>query len=151
MFELFNWFIPSKTDFITAHQGAPINPQMKKLAEDFMTRLDDISLLFLAIALLAGIMGALFYYYFLNSFSGRMYKINKWVIVMFVTVLLSWAITIIAGFSLVSSLLKDTDAIIFLFTIPSLLWSFLAYFITSFLCCNVGKTNAYRFLAIHNR
>ena len=79
-----------------------------------------------------------------------MYKISKWVIALLITVLISWGIALAAGFNFASSDLDDTDSIIFQFTIPQIFWTLLVYFLTSVVCCNVGKTNAYRFLAFPN-
>ena len=148
MFELYNWFIPSKADWITSHQE---NETLKKLAEDFYNKLDSSSLLLLILALVIGVLGAIFYYYVLNNYSGRMYKISKWFIVWLLTVLVSWLISLGSVYFIASSELDGTNSIIFLFSMPQIFWTLLVYFITSFMCCNVGKTNAYRFLAIRNR
>lgn len=147
MNELYNWFIPSRTDWINAHQDKDV---LREMATQFYDKLESLPLLFLLIAAAIGILGAVIYYYGVNNLSGRMYKISKWAIALLITVLVSWAITLGAGYGLASSELADTNSIIFQFTIPQIIWTLLVYFLISVLCCNVGKTNAYRFLAFPN-
>lgn len=145
MFDLFSWFIPSKVEIINANQQ---NENLKKLAEQFVSDLDSLSLLLFIIALFVGAIGAFVYYYVLNLYAGRMYKISKWAMVMIITLLAAWALALIASFGIASSDLTVSTSIILRFTIPVFFWTFLFYFATSFVCCNFGKTNAYRFLAL---
>ncbi len=147
MNDLYNWFIPSRADWINAHQDKDI---LRDMAIQFYDKLDSLPMLLLIIAAGIGILGAILYYYVINNLPGRMYKISKWVIALLITVLISWGIALAAGFNFASSDLDDTDSIIFQFTIPQIFWTLLVYFLTSVVCCNVGKTNAYRFLAFPN-
>lgn len=145
MFDLFSWFIPSKVEIINANQQ---NDNLKQVAEQFVNDLDSLSLLLFIIALFVGAIGAFVYYYVLNLYAGRMYKISKWAMVLIITLVVAWVFAVIAGFGIASSELDVSRSIIFRFTIPVFFWTFLFYFATSFFCCNFGKTNAYRFLAL---
>lgn len=147
MNDLYNWFIPSRADWVTAHQK---NDTIKDLAKQFYDKLDSLTLLFFIFAVVFGILGAVIYYYGLNNLPGRMYKISKWAIALLITVLISWGVALGWGYYAASSDLADTDSIIFRFTLPQIIWTLLVYFLTSVICCNVGKTNAYRFLAFPN-
>ena len=144
MFDFFSWFIPSKLEIINTYQE---NDKLKNLAESFVSDLDSLSLLLFIIALFIGEIGALFYYYILNKYAGRMYKISKWAMAMIATLLIAWGVAIIASFGIASSELEISTSIILRFTIPVLIWTFFFFFSTSIVCCNFGKTNAYRFLA----
>ncbi len=147
MIKLFYWFIPSRTQFITSHQQTDT---LKQLATDFMNQLEGVSGIFFAVCVGIGLLGAIFYYYILNNFSHRMYKISKWVITLIITILYAWGVNLLIGFSFVSTELDGTKSIVVFATLPSFLWTFLAYLVASFLFCNlwITKTNAYRFLAI---
>lgn len=144
MYDLFSWFIPSKVEILNAYQ----NDNIKQVAEQFVNDLDSLSLLLFIIALFVGAIGAFVYYYVLNLRAGRMYKISKWAMVMIFTLIAAWAFALISGFGIASSELDISTSIILRFTIPVFFWTFLFYFTTSFVCCNFGKTNAYRFLAL---
>ena len=64
MNDLYNWFIPSRADWINAHQDKDI---LRDMAIQFYDKLDSLPMLLLIIAAGIGILGAILYYYVINN------------------------------------------------------------------------------------
>jgi hypothetical protein len=128
------------------------NENLKKQADAVWQSLESVTPFLVAIFIVAGIGSAILYYTWFNNISGRHYKVKYWGLFAGIFFSLTLLLTLIAEYGLIKTNLNDgISPLYWKCAISNALYCFGSYLVVSFLWCNWGRTNAYRFLKIKFR
>jgi hypothetical protein len=137
------FLLPKKGKFLDGFT----NEQLKSQADNVWRQLDGLSPVLLLAGVAIGIALAVFYYTAYNEMPGRHYKIKHWGIWAILSFVLTLLITVVIEYVFIKTNLKSgISSLYWLCAINNALYCFILYFITSFVWCNLFRTNAYKFL-----
>lgn len=120
------------------------NEALYNKASNFWTNLESLSFIIVLICLILGVSFSVYYYKSYNNYPGRRYTPVHWLIFLVITIIVTFALT--WGFEAlaVSPIDKTAQKVEMNIAIGNAVWVILIYLITSVVCCNIGKTNAYK-------
>ena len=130
------FLLPSRGKFL---QGFAGHDQLKAQAEQVWRQLDGLSPVLLILTAVLGIG--------YNEMPGRHYKIKHWGIwatIVFILSLVGTAIIEYVGIK--TNIRTGLTSLYWLCALNNALYCLIIYFLTSLVWCNVGRTNAYKFL-----
>lgn len=138
------FLLPSRGKFL---QGFANNDQLKAQAEHVWRQLNGLSLVLLIATAVLGIGLASYYYSMYNQMPGRHYKIKHWGLWAAIASILSFVGTIVIEYVCIKTNIKTGLASLYwLCALNNAIYCFILYFLTSWVWCNFGRTNAYKFL-----
>lgn len=143
LLKIYSWIAGSKSDFIKSFRD---NEALYQQAKNFWTNLDKSSLLLIAIFIVLGIFCAFYYYKPYNNKPGRHYTIRHWVGFLILTFVVTFLVTFGSEYLIAEPKLKGAVGLEIKIAIGNAIYASAIYFITSLVWCNIGTTNAYRFL-----
>ena len=143
LLKIYSWIAGSKSDFIKSFRD---NEALYQQAKNFWTNLDKSSLLLIAIFIVLGIFCAFYYYKPYNNKPGRHYTIQHWVGFLILTFIVTLLVTFGSEYLIAEPNLKGAVGLEIKIAIGNAIYASAIYFITSLVWCNIGTTNAYRFL-----
>lgn len=121
------------------------NEALFKQAQVLWNKLESISIVIVIIFLVLGIGLAYFYYKPYNNQPGRKYHPKHWGVILCVTFLLAFFVTIGFEYIAVAPKLKGSFILELKIALGNAIYATILYFITSVVWCNAFSTNAYRF------
>lgn len=144
--DFYGWGLPSKGAYLNSFT----EDHLRNLANKLWQMIDSGALFFILIFFVVAMLGAILYYYPYNNKAGRHYKMRYWALWLVITALVTFATSVIIGFLLIDSPMKDTTSFIMRISAINLVYSVLLYIVFSIIICNLNmpKTNAYRFFKI---
>ena len=150
MLNLYDWILPdSQAELLSKYKD---NEPLYNMARSFWNSLDSASMFFFIIAFVVAVIVAYIYYYPYNRKAGRRYKVSKWAWGLAITAIITFVATIISGYILVSSTLKERFDFIIWISFINGVYAIVSYLVVSFFICKyiykLYPTNAYRFLDI---
>lgn len=117
---------------------------LRNQAEALWRDFSGLELLFVAVAVLLGIILAWFYYKPFNEQPGRHYKRKYWAMFLLISFVACFAITLLMECTLIKTHLRSGYwSMYMLSSLNNAVYCALIFFIASCFFCNVGKTNAY--------
>jgi len=138
------FLLPSKGKFL---QNFAQNDQLKAQADQVWRQLDGLSPVLLIATALIGVGLAIYYYTGYNEIPGRHYKIKHWGLWAAIAFILSLVGTAVIEYVGIKTNIKTgLTSLYWLCALNNALYCFILYFLTSLVWCNVGRTNAYKFL-----
>lgn len=145
LLDLYQCFAGTKSDFTKPFQE---NEALFSQAKSFWSHLEGSMIFVIAIFIVLGISLAYTYYKPYNESPGRHYKPSHWLVFLaitfFATLLITWGFEYIA----VKPVLKGAGMLEFKIAILNAIYSSALYFAVSFIWCNWGTTNAYKYFKI---
>lgn len=138
------FLLPSRGKFLQEFSG---NDQLKAQAEQVWRQLDGLSTVLLILTAVLGIGLAIYYYTGYNEMPGRHYKIKHWSIWATIAFILSLVGTAIIEYvGIKTNIRTGLTSLYWLCALNNALYCLIIYFLTSLVWCNIGRTNAYKFL-----
>ena len=146
-FDFYGWGLPSKGPYLNSFGE---NQHMRDLATKLWNMLESGALFYIMIFIIIAFLFAVVYYYPYNNRPQRHYKMRFWLLWLGYTALGTFIISMIAGFYLFDSPIRDTTNFIIRISLINTVYSVLMYLVFSIIICNLNmpKTNAYRFFEL---
>lgn len=138
------FLLPSQGKFLQCFAD---NEKLKAQAEQVWRQLDGLSPFLLILTALIGMGLASFYYTWYNEKPGRHYKIKYWGLWALCAPILSLVLTFAVEYvGINTNIHTGLSSLYWLCALNNALYCLMIYFLTSLVWCNVGRTNAYKFL-----
>lgn len=141
LLKIYSWISGSITDFTKPFKD---NEALYKQARAFWGQLENYSIVIFLICLVLGIALAIYYYKPYNDSPGRHYTLKHWLLFLFITFLLTFAVTFGFEYFAVTPKLSGAIGLEAKIALGNAIYASIVYFITSVIWCNIGSTNAYR-------
>lgn len=140
--KLYQPLIGTKASFLQSFQG----DAMRNNASSFWGNLDDVSIVFFILTIVAAIGVVVYYYIPFNNQPGRHYLPKYWWRFLAVSAILGFVITIGIAMGFATPKLNGTLMIELKVALANAVLAVVAYCFFSWGWCKWGKTNAYRYL-----
>lgn len=140
--KLYQPLIGTKASFLQSFQG----DTMRNNASSFWGNLDDVSIVFFILTIVAAIGVVVYYYMPFNNQPGRHYLPKYWWRFLAVSAILGFVITIGIAMGFATPKLNGTLMIELKVALANAVLAVVAYCFFSWWWCKWGKTNAYRYL-----
>lgn len=138
------FLLPSRGMFL---QGFAGNDQLKAQAEQVWRQLNGLSSVLLILTAALGFGLAIYYYTGYNEMPGRHYKIKHWSLWTAIAFILSLVGTAVIEYvGIKTNIRTGLTSLYWLCALNNALYCVILYFLTSLVWCNIGRTNAYKFL-----
>lgn len=138
-------FIGSKSAFLKPYSGVE-QEALYQQAMLFWNKLDSVSFLFPLILVIVGGISVWYYYVPFNNTPHRHYKPKYWWMMMAVCAIMCFLLTLGVALVCAPPKFEGTKVLEFKLALSNMLYAVIAYGFVSFIWCNFGKTNAYRYL-----
>ena len=140
---LLSIYLGSMNDFTRQFQN---NEVLYNQARAYWNKLDDLTIVFIPILLVAGIGMAYWYYKPFNNKPGRHYRPKYWWYFGGGAALLSVVLTSMFGYALAYPKLNGASGLLVQIVCINALYAAFVYIVISLIWCNYMPTNAYRYL-----
>lgn len=146
LLKLYSWITGTMADFAKPFSD---NKALYNQARGFWNKLDNVSIVIVFSFLVFGIALAAYYYTQYNEKPGRRYTPKHWAIILLVTTILTFFVTLGFEYGSVKPKLDGAFMLEVKVAAANALYAAGLYLLTSFVWCNFGfRTNAYRFLKL---
>ena len=141
LLKLYSWITGTMADFAKPFSE---NKALYNQARGFWNKLENSSLVIVLIFLVLGIAWAAYYYTSYNNSPGRHYTPKHWILMLLVTVIVSFLVTLGFEYFAVEPKINGAFLLEVKIAIGNALYAALTYLLASIVWCNTLPTNAYR-------
>ncbi len=141
LLKLYSWIAGTKGDFINSFSE---NKSLHEQARVFWNKLESSSLIIVLIFIILGIAWAAYYYTSYNNSPGRHYTPKHWILMLVVTIIVTFLITLGFEYLAVKPNISGAFLIEVKIAFANALYAAAIYLLTSIAWCNFFPTNAYR-------
>lgn len=142
LLKIYSWLVGKMNDFTKDFSR---DEMLYNQARNFWNKLDNASLGFVILMVVFGIFTAYLYYGPYNNMPGRKYTPKHWLILMAVSVLLTFVGTLVYAYFAAKPTMHGSWNLELKISLCNAIYAALVYFVTSAVICRSGmKTNAYR-------
>lgn len=145
LLKLYGWITGSMADFTKPFSE---NKALYNQARAFWNKLDNVSAFIVIIFIVLGFSLAAYYYTQYNNRPGRRYTPKHWALMLLVTVIVTFFVTLGFEYWAVEPKLNGAFLLELKIAVANALYAAGVFFVTSFVWCNWFPTNAYRFLKL---
>lgn len=141
LLKLYSWITGTMADFAKPFSE---NKALYNQAKGFWNKLENYSILIVLLFLVLGIACAAYYYTSYNNSPGRHYTPKHWILMLFVTIIVTFLVTLGCEYLAVEPKINGAFGVELKIAIANAIYAGLAYLLTSIVWCNTLPTNAYR-------